>query len=58
MKDQTRDKLLIALAIMIHDMVDDSPSALCSRCTDKENLWRAITKATAEHHKRARETEQ
>jgi hypothetical protein len=55
MTDKTRDKLLISLAILVHDLADKSPDALCSLQEDKDSLWMAITKATAEHHKDERE---
>jgi len=55
MTDKTRDKLLISLAILVHDLADKSPSALCSLQEDRDALWMAITKATAEHHKEERE---
>ena len=56
MTNQTRDKLLISMAIMLHDIVDNNPTLLAiDEKDDKEALWMAITKATAEHHKETRE---
>ena len=51
MTNQTRDRLLISMAIMLHHLMDDSPLSLCDLQEDCTNLWMAITKATAEHHK-------
>jgi hypothetical protein len=58
MTDKTRDKLLISMAILVHDLADKSPSALCSLQEDKDALWMAITKATAKHHKDERKTKE
>ena len=56
MTNQTRDKLLIAMAIMLYDIVDNNPTLfVIDEKDDKEALWMAITKATAEHHKETRE---
>lgn len=57
MTDQTRDRLLISMAIMLHEIVEKNPSLVTDR-DDIEALWMSITKATAEHHKETRETEE
>ena len=54
MTDKTRDKLLISMAILLHEIVEKNPSLVIDR-DDNEALWMAITKATAEHHRETRE---
>lgn len=51
MTNQTRDKLLISMAIMLHEIVEKNPSLFDFDRDDKDALWMAITKATAEHHR-------
>ena len=58
MTNQTRDRLLIAMAIMLHEIVEKNPSLLDFDRDDLEALWMAITKATAEHHKETREQDE
>ena len=59
MTNQTRDRLLISMAIMLHRLVDDNPTLFVSdESEDKEALWMAITKATAEHHREVREQDE
>ena len=58
MTNQTRDRLLISMAIMLHEIVENNPSLFVFDHDDVEALWMAITKATAEHHRGTRETEE
>lgn len=58
MTNQTRDRLLISMAIMLHEIVEKNPSLFDFDRDDKDALWMAITKATAEHHREAREQDE
>ena len=59
MTNQTRDRLLISMAILLHHLVDDNPTLFVSdESEDKEALWMAITKAIAEHHRETKEQEE
>lgn len=58
MTNQTRDRLLISMAIMLHEIVEKNPSLFDFDRDDKDALWMAITKATAEHHRETREQDE
>lgn len=58
MTSQTRDKLLISMAIMLHEIVEKNPSLFDFDRDDKDALWMSITKATAEHHRETKEHEE
>lgn len=42
MKEQTRDKLLLAMAVALFDLLDKNPSTLCRLQSDKSDLRDAI----------------
>ena len=58
MTNQTRDRLLISMAILLHEIVENNPSLFDFDHDDVEALWMAITKATAEHHRETREQDE
>ena len=58
MTNQTRDRLLISMAIMLHDIVEKNPSLFDFDRDDKDALWMSISKATAEHHKETKEQDE
>lgn len=58
MTNQTRDKLLIAMAILLHEIVEKNSSLFDFDHDDVDALWMAITKATAEHHREAKERDE
>ena len=58
MTNQTRDKLMISMAIMLHEIVEKNPSLFDFDRDDKDALWMAITKATAEHHRETKESDE